>query len=326
MQIEHLYNLIAKKFTKEISEDEKAELELWYNENQKNIKLYNKLDSIWQKSVDTNIDYNPEIPGAIKAFKERVKLFEKQKQRRTILLRASQIAASVLIIISLTYYINLQKQASEIVEIISDNTTVKEVILPDSSIIFLNNNTSVKYKKSFKNRNIELNGEAFFEIKKLNNKPFTVESNNTYTKVLGTSFNIKSRKEINSNVQISVVTGKVKFSGNKNDKTVILTQNQQAVYNDETSEIETSELVNNNFLAWKTGTLIFKNTPLKEVLVVLKDVYNIEYSVTTNEVLDLKVTCEFDNAEIGSIIDDLELFLPIKTNFNKNHIKIEPLK
>ncbi|MCD4832214.1 MAG: FecR domain-containing protein [Bacteroidales bacterium] len=326
MQNEFIFNLIAKKFTKEISEEEKVELEQWCNENSQNKKLYEKLNSIWQKSKDTNIDFDPEIPKAIEIFKERVKIFGRQKQKKVIRLRVMQMAASVIILLGLTFYLTTQKQVFSTIEVVTDNMGSKQIILPDSSYIYLNKNTSVKYKKSFKNRIVELNGEAFFEVKKQNGKPFTVKSNNTYIKVLGTSFNIKSRKEMQGSVQIFVLTGKVEFSGENKEKAVLLSPNQHAVYKNEISEIEVSELVDQNLLAWKTGKLIFENNSLKEVLKNLQNVYDIEYNITSGKVLDLKVTCEFNNVGIENILDDLEIILPIKINFENNIVKIESLK
>lgn len=326
MQKEILYKLIAKKFTKEISEDENRELEKWINEESQNKKLYEKLNSIWQKSVDTNINFNPEIQTAIRIFKERIKNVEKQKQRKIIRLRIIRIAASIVILLGFSLYFISQKRNFNTIEVITDNISTKQIMLPDSSWIHLNKNTTIKYKKSFKNRIIDLNGEAFFKVKKQNKKPFTVKSNTTYTKVLGTSFNIKSRKEINNNVQIFVLTGKVKFSGDNKEKAIILSPNQSAVYTDEISEIEISELTNKNLLAWKTSILKFDNNTLKEVLNTLKDVYDIEYSVTDNNILDLKVTCAYDNIDIENILNDLEIILPITITVEDQLVKIKSSK
>ena len=262
MQNEFIYNLIAKKFTNEISEDEKEKLDQWCSENSQNERLFNKLNSIWQKSIDTKIDFNPEIQIAIKAFKERVKRSERQKQTRVIRLRILQMAASVIILFGLVFYLTAQRQVFSTIEVVTDNMGAKQIMLPDSSYLFLNKNTSIKYKKSFKNRIVELNGEAFFEVKKQNGNPFTVRSNNTYTKVMGTSFNIKSRREISSDVQIFVLTGKVKFSGKNKEKAILLSPNQHAIYKNNTTEIQISEFANANLLAWKTGILKFENNEI----------------------------------------------------------------
>ena len=320
MQSEILYNLIAKKFTKEISEDEMNELDKWINEKSQNKKLYEKLSSIWQESVDVNIDFEPETEKAIKVFKARVKRSVRQKQRRVVQLRITQIAASIIIIVGFSIFL-LQNINS--VKIVSNNWSTKKIMLPDSSIIYLNKNTKIKYKKDFENRIVELDGEAFFEVKKQNGNPFAVKTNGTYTKVLGTSFNIRSRKRIENNVQVLVLTGKVEFSGHNKKRSVILTPHQHAIYTNEVSAIEISEFANPNLLAWKTGILKFENNTLKEVFETLKDVYDIEYEVNRSEMLDLKVTCEFNNAGIEDILNDLEKILPIKIKLDSNFVKIE---
>jgi transmembrane sensor len=323
MQNAFIYNLIAKKFSEEISEQEKLKLDKWINEKTQNKKLYEKLSSIWQKAVNTNIDFEPEIEKAIIVFKERVKRSERQKQRRVIQLRITQIAASIVILLGFSLFLI---QNLNTVKVVTDNLGLKQIILPDSSTILLNRNTKIKYKKAFENRIVELDGEAFFEVKKQNGKPFTVKSNSTYTRVLGTSFNIKSRKRIDNNVQVFVLTGKVEFGGKNKEKSVILSPNQQAVYKNKISEIGISESVDPNLLAWKTGILKFENKILKDVLETLKDVYGIEYEVVTIEMLDLKVTCEFDNANIEDILADIEKIIPVKIHLNNNLITIENLR
>ncbi len=311
---------MQRNLPKEISEDEMNELDKWINEKSQNKKLYEKLNSIWQESVDIDTDFEPEIEKAIKVFKSRVKRSVRKKQRRVVQLRITQIAASIIIIVGFSIFL-LQNINS--VKIVSNNWSTKKIMLPDSSIIYLNKNTKIKYKKAFENRIVELDGEAFFEVKKQNGNPFAVKTNGTYTKVLGTSFNIRSRKRIDNNVQVFVLTGKVEFSGHNKKRSVILTPHQHAIYTNEVSAIEISKLANPNLVAWKTGILKFENNTLKEVLETLKDVYDIEYEVTTTEIFDLKVTCEFNNAGVEDILNDLEKILPIKIKLDSNFVKIE---
>lgn len=92
--------------------------------------------------------------------------------------------------------------------------------LSDGTQIKLNSNTAVTFPKSFKNspvRKVHLDGEAFFEVTKMN-KPFIVYSGEVETRVLGTSFNI--RKDDN-NVEVAVVTGKVSVRNKKENVTLV---------------------------------------------------------------------------------------------------------
>ena len=321
MQNDFYYKLIAKRFTKEISDEENVELNKWINESKLNKDTYDKLSSVWQKSEEIDIDFNPDIKGAINIFKERARIYKKQQQK-IVRLRVVQIAASILILFGLSFFLNSYRT----VKVVTDNTGIKQIVLPDSSLIYLNKNSSISYAKAFKKSNVILNGEAFFEVKKQNGKPFIVKSKNTYTKVLGTSFNIKSRKENSDIVQLSLFTGKVEFSDKKKEKLVLLYPNQQVLFNKRNDDIVITEIKNKNILAWKTGKLIFKNNTLDEVSQTLSDIYDIKFKVTNEKIYDLKVTCEFNNKKIEDILNDLQIILPVRIELNNKLAVIKPLK
>ncbi len=322
MQMDFLYNLIAKRFTNEISDEESNILDQWISKAS-NKKLYEQLTNIWQESNNVNVDFDPNIEIAKTTFKERIRKAEKQNQRKLLRLRITRLAASIVLMLTLGFTLKFLLQDINTIKVITDNNNTKEIILPDSSLICLNKNTTVKYRRSFKNRVIYLNGEAFFDVKKQRGKTFTVKSNYTSTKVLGTSFNIRSRNEKVNNVEVYVLTGKVQFSGK--DQTVILTPNQHAIYKDKETEIEISKEPGINLLAWRTRKLKFENNTLKEVLNILKEVYDIKYVVNSKNILDFKVTCEFENKEIEEVLRDIEIFLPIKITSENDLIRIDPI-
>src|SRR5690606_20001510 len=108
------------------------------------------------------------------------------------------------------------------VEVINNSMATKLVKLPDSSLVWLNTNSKLIYKKGIgklAKREVTLSGEAFFEVKPNLQQAFIVTSSTTLTEVLGTSFNVKSEGE---DVQVSVVTGKVSFRTKGEDEKLAL--------------------------------------------------------------------------------------------------------
>ena len=79
---------------------------------------------------------------------------------------------------------------------VANEGIVKEVVLPDGTRVWLNNLATLKYPREFseKERNVYLEGEAYFEVTKNRHKPFTVQSDAMRVRVLGTTFNFKSDK------------------------------------------------------------------------------------------------------------------------------------
>ncbi len=124
------------------------------------------------------------------------------------------IAASFTLLMGALYLLNLSKE----IRIETGYAESEMIYLPDSSIIYLNANSQVSYSEKGWNqsRELTLDGEAFFEVKRGSN--FAVNTENGVVEVLGTSFNIRSR-EIALNVACK--TGKVRVSNDQNQ--VILT-------------------------------------------------------------------------------------------------------
>ena len=101
---------------------------------------------------------------------------------------------------------------AELLHIATTNNETKQITLPDESIVWLNENTSLSYPKKFKRseRTVQLSGDAVFEVVSNPEQPFMVQSEALAVKVLGTKFNVKVRKEITPSVH--VLHGKVEVN------------------------------------------------------------------------------------------------------------------
>lgn len=95
---------------------------------------------------------------------------------------------------------------------VSSSGKFEEVELPDGSIVLLNKNSEISYPSKFEERNVQLTGEAFFEVTPNPTKPFKVISGENEITVLGTSFNVKSTSE---SMEVEVSTGEVEMKSPK---------------------------------------------------------------------------------------------------------------
>jgi len=324
-QKEDIHELIAKKLSGEIDKQELVFLNNWLNTDVKNKELYHKFKEIWERSSDFGNDFAPDISKAINRYKKRIEKAILLKKKRTKIIRLTQFAAAAVILLFFVYLTNSYLKTNDLITVVSDSTVTKQIILPDSSIIYLNKNTIVKYNKSFKKRIVKLEGEAFFEVRKLNGARFTVNTKSTSVTVLGTSFNIKAPTD-EINTQVSVLTGKVEFVPKGINKKLIIKTGQQATFNKPLSKTELSAIKNHNFLVWKTGVLSFKGNSLKEVLATLTENYKIEFNVSDEKMFDLRLTCEFNDQTIEEILEEIEIILPIKINIQGKKAIIEPIE
>ena len=197
----------------------------------------------------------------------------------------------------------------------------KTILLPDGSLVFLNSNSRISYSKNFKNkRELKLTGEAYFEVKSNPEKPFLVETEKIKTRVLGTSFNIKSYK--NSQTSVNVNTGKVEVEIKENSEKIILNKDQQLSFinADETS---LSEDNSENFNAWTNNTIVFNNTSLGEAATILENWYDIEINFTDRELEELKISGKFKDEKLINILKSIAIVKQLEIEFlTENQILI----
>ena len=199
------------------------------------------------------------------------------------------VAASVAIILVLSLYNSFLKPTDNLGYEIAQNNNIdqsfttesdlKKITLPDGSTVFLNRETSISLRKgSFTayTREIWLDeGEAFFNITKDLTRPFIVHTNNgNSTRVLGTSFNIKSYSNLDNQV-ISVNSGRVQVI-NKNEEKIILDPNYKVTISNSAGQFVPGTTDAQAVSDWRSGKIFFENAPISEVAFRIKQIYNME--------------------------------------------------
>ncbi|KQS33132.1 FecR family protein [Dyadobacter sp. Leaf189] len=214
-------------------------------------------------------------------------------------------AASVLLIAGTWFFISKESQSetfaaaetdnrNELVEIRNTSGKAHPFTLEDGSVVTLKKNSSLSYPSHFgnKNRTVYLHGEAFFQIKRNTAKPFIVSTGNLVTKVLGTSFNVKSYDKSGS-VEVQVKSGRVSVyegsgNGTANRNGVILTPNQRIVFDKKSRKMELS-IVENPLLVIPAAEtehgFSFADIPVKNVFSALEKSYGIDI-VLENDTAD----------------------------------------
>lgn len=154
---------------------------------------------------------------------------------------------------------------------------VYSVILADSTKVWLNANSELRYPDSFNEseRKVYLKGEAYFDVAKDSVLTFKVCTDEITIEVLGTEFNVKNYNE-DKHMHITLVNGSVKV-GNKNQELAQLNPLEQIDINTETGNfhVHTSDL--SKVLAWRQNMFVFKNELLISILEQLSHWYNVRF-------------------------------------------------
>jgi ferric-dicitrate binding protein FerR (iron transport regulator) len=150
------------------------------------------------------------------------------------------------------------------------------IILPDNSAVWLNAASSIRFPTAFtgNERNVEVTGEAYFEVSADAAKPFKVALHGgTMIKVLGTHFNVNAYTDEES-IQTSLLEGKVEVT--RGTEKVTLKPGQQANVAGSITVKELNGLGMTQVIAWKNGVFNFEQKDLKEVMRQLSRWYNVE--------------------------------------------------
>lgn len=145
--------------------------------------------------------------------------------------------------------------------------------LNDGTIVWLNSQSSIRYPVAFvgEDRQVEITGEAYFEVAKNLSKKFIVASNGLNIEVLGTHFNVNSYND-NKNIKVTLLEGSVKII--KGGGTYILKPGQQAQVANEIQVFNGANL--ESVMAWKNGFFSFSGTSVEELMNILGRWYNVE--------------------------------------------------
>lgn len=307
----YIMDLIVRKLNNEISQSEESELNAWLNHSADHQEEYDQYRKLWEAGEELINEHHfdtgdawRKIDGRIRGAAPIVPFKKRTPLSRQNLLLAASIAALAGIAL---FYIFRDSSNSSWQQIAATNAN-QIVTLPDGSVITLRKGSVLRYTGDFdKNgRRTELEGEAFFDIKRDEHKTFSVQTSRAIVEVLGTSFLVR---ETGSKDEVVVGSGKVRFAWRKDEKQeVILEKAQRATLTE--GQFKKDTVLNANYRAWESGKLVFNNTPFREALNDIGDYYNLEIEFdpeVENDVRSISINAEFDNQSLSQVSEEIQM-------------------
>jgi len=180
---------------------------------------------------------------------------------------------------------------------------VRRLVLPDSSVVWLNSATHLSIPANFaSNREVRLSGEAFFEVKPDVAHPFVVLAGHVATRVFGTSFNISAYPEAGE-LRVSLKSGKVGVEYDHTPQQVML-PGETMVYDKESGRGSVLHQATGEMDVWTNGRLLFYKTPLKEALAQIEARYGI-LIVYDRAISNRTITARFENIALEKVLQSL---------------------
>jgi ferric-dicitrate binding protein FerR (iron transport regulator) len=177
---------------------------------------------------------------------------------------------------------------------VTERSEFRYLLLPDSTQVWLNAASTLEYPPEFggKKREIFLSGEAYFDVKHAEEKPFIIHTGKISTTVLGTAFNIKAYNDL-SNVTVAVSRGKVKVE--YLDKEVAtLSPGQQVKVNNNGAGVADRKSGINQVAAWQQGNLVYDDEAIMDIVADLERMYNVSINVRDITVSNMRISTSFN--------------------------------
>ncbi len=280
----------------------------------KNLDRYQKI--IWENSCKVKLPDPPKLQESWYNLRDSLNLGKKSDLKsknifltlyaflKNILSKEKhnyKVLTSFSLTLTLITYFSIQVYSN--LNFITHETPQRLIRLPDGSSITLNKSSSIKYKHDFiEHRQLNLNGEAFFNVRK-GEIPFIITTDFGEVKVLGTSFNVRSRED---GFEVGVNEGIVEVS---NNRTSLLIKKDEMIKLslDPFTEGQSISEVYNDYPDWINNKLYFENTPILEVCREIERTFNITVNFSKSILNNIKVTGIIETTDIKSVLSSLSL-------------------
>lgn len=230
-------------------------------------------------------------------------------------LRYAAVFAALLTLGSVTYLLTRRHNADKqllasampvikTIQTVSKPAQLTTVLLPDGSSVKLNAHSTLKYPEKFTGdqRDVELSGEAFFDVIHDAAHPFVVKINNISVEDLGTSFNISAYPG-KDKVEVNVASGSVRLVDNNGKESAVLTAGSNGKFMKESGKILVSNQLSPNYLAWITKELTFHHTPLATVFDQLEEIYHVRIEIADPRIANISYTANFEKFRLEDIVN-----------------------
>lgn len=313
--------------------EEQQRVKDWIQESEEHYRIVKQMEMLYL-AADTI-----HVMSKVNTEKALVKVKGKRMGKRIVPWWewAQRVAAVLFLPLLTALLVQYYGGRDDVVQMLEAKTNpgmTTSVILPDSTVVYLNSESSLRYPSTFEGqdqRKVELIGEAFFKVTKNVEKHFIVStSHQSQIEVLGTSFNVEAY-ENTPDVSTTLIEGKVNFSfrSGSQKKQIVLKPGQKVVYDSANGATRLYETSGETETSWKDGKIIFNNTSLEDALHILGKRYNVVFT-QTNAHLDDSFTGTFTNQRLERILEYFKLSSNIRWRYidgkdvsqQKTHIEI----
>ncbi len=299
----------------------------WVNGSAENKKLFFETKALYEACVPSR-DASEIQDSWLRLLNKRK---SRQRKRFSLLSRIGTYAAVAIIATAITstvFIFSSREHDGRITRYVGgDGLEADVVVLPDGTRVSLGTRTSFSYDSHYgkSDRIVHLEGEAYFEVAKEEDKPFIVNTKEQTIEALGTKFNVTAYPA-DSLLTTTLLDGSVLLITQNLLHPTILKPNEQFVYNKKTRSALLQQVDANRFVSWTTGYYYFPEQSLEAILYRLSHVYGVQFTVKSETLNHRTFTGTFYRGQsVKDIMEIIHLSIPIRYEINDHHVTISEI-
>lgn len=285
--------------------------------------------------IDTDLPSDVQVEQSLQRNLSRIQSLETMpsispKKRRVASVFAQYAAAAILaaVIATLSFYYWNSKPLT--IEVITGVNEIKNVVLPDSSVITLNGSSSLTYSGNFgeaNKREVWLDGEAFFNVRNLSRErkepvSFVVHSGDLNVEVLGTSFNVK-KTGVATNVTLN--TGKIRISVNDDPSaSLLMNPGDFMQYSPTERKIVKKQVKAELYSVWKDDKYVLNDLSLAEIAHFIEDSYGYEVKISDSMLARSRMSGTLRTSDAEAVLSTISFVLDLDVVKRDNMIIFQP--
>ncbi|MEE8294705.1 MAG: FecR family protein [Sphingomonadales bacterium] len=304
-----------------LNEKDQKEFEAWHNADARHARAYNEAENTWQEVAELEHLANvPLVDDPLLRERALASIRNFTKRFRGALTRPvfpAALAGAAILVAFVWFSLPGSDVILEPTSLMTEVAEIKELELPDGSIVTLGARSAIEVAFTEGERRITLTeGEAFFEITKDPTRPFFVAVDDTVVRVVGTKFDVHRGADL---IRVTVLEGIVEVtspnlteSGKEIPITRVLGAGDQIITSLDGLLEPIRKVTNSEPGAWREGRLVYEDMSLAEVIADANRYYPGEILFASEELKSLRITASFRADEIDRMINTLELVLPLR--------------
>ncbi|WP_192350134.1 FecR family protein [Algoriphagus sp. Y33] len=319
---------LIKYLLQESDVEESKAVQEWIESDPVNKKQFEEVKWVWNSGKllleKSDVDENEAWGKFIKLRDKKTGSTPKQNQRFLHSNLFRYAAAITLLLVSAWVYSIFLPQSGRAyfstIELQSENLPV-EIPLLDGTRVTLNKNTSLHYSQKLfaKERKVSMKGgEAFFDVKRNEQKPFVIQAEKVQITVLGTSFHVKNT---GNTTEVIVITGSVQVEINGNKE--LLIPEEKLSVNQQTGDMEKSSPENSLYNYYVSKKFQADRIPLQDLVAILNEAYDTDIVITKEELKNLPITTTLEYGSLSKNLDVIRETLNLKISQRDQTILIE---